>query len=145
MIAKAAIRLFAVASVAASAPAAHAQRSKFWRPDERVVLTSLSHVQALAATPTFLFVATTGGLGIYDHLARRWREPVTAIDGYPTDPVTRALVDPTDESIWLGTTKGLAHYQPAIHQLESLAISGGVRDLMFDAANSFRGVYVNGS
>src|SRR5688500_5050100 len=81
-----------------------------YRPDERIVLADFSHVQAVAASRDRVFSATTEGLTIFDRRFNRWEPPVTRVDGYPDSRITAALVDPADESVWLGSDAGLAHY-----------------------------------
>src|SRR5438046_9489700 len=62
-----------------------------WRPDERSMITDFSYVRALAASPDWLFAATTHGLVIYDRRRRAWQPPVTVLDGYPQQPVPGAI------------------------------------------------------
>jgi ligand-binding sensor domain-containing protein len=133
------------ASLGAGASETAAQTSRFWRPDERVVLSDFTAVRALAGTRGELFVATDLGLLVYDHIFRRWLPPYTYLDGYPTRSVTVALADPADGSVWLGTRSGLYHYRHRSGVTDSLAVPGGVFDLMFDADASYDGIYVRNS
>jgi len=82
-------------------------------PDNRVVISDFSNVQAVAASPWFVFAATAHGLLIYDRVARRFRPPVTRIDGYPTARVRRAIADPSGNTVWLdlGTVLGYVRYE----------------------------------
>jgi ligand-binding sensor domain-containing protein len=83
-----------------------------WGPDSRVVISDFSNVQAVAASPWFVFAATTHGLLIYDRLTHRFRPPVTRIDGYPTARVRRAIADPSGNTVWLdlGAALGYVRY-----------------------------------
>lgn len=83
-----------------------------WGPDTRVVISDFSEVEAVAASSWFVFAATTHGLLIYDRLSRRFRPPVTALDGYPAGRVRRAIADPSANAVWLdlGTAPGYARY-----------------------------------
>jgi ligand-binding sensor domain-containing protein len=69
-------------------------------------------VLAVAASPWLVFSATTHGLLIYDRVARRFRPPVTAIDGYPAVRVRRAIADQTGNAVWLdlGTSGGYIRF-----------------------------------
>lgn len=82
-------------------------------PDNRVVISDFSNVQAVAASPWFVFAATAHGLLIYDRVARRFRPPVTRIDGYPSARVRRAITDPSGNTVWLdlGTATGYVRYE----------------------------------
>lgn len=54
-----------------------------WRPEDRVLISDFADVEAIAASPWVVCAATTHGLTIYDRMARTWRPPVTALEGYP--------------------------------------------------------------
>ncbi len=73
-----------------------------WRPEERVVISDFSFVDAVAATPWLVFAATRHGLLVYDRSMQRWRAPVTSVDGYPAGRVRTALADPGGNAVWLG-------------------------------------------
>jgi len=136
--------LWCCASLVA-APALGAQSgTSLWRPDERVVITDFSRVNALAAGEDALFVATDGGLGTYDLRFHRWEMPVTRIDGYPYEQVIAALADPVDRSVWLGTAQAVVHYQPDLEQFERVSAPGAVTTLMFDRDDPFGQIYVGG-
>lgn len=116
--------------------------SRLWRPEERVVVSDFSVVQALAVSEELLYAATTGGLAIFDRRFGRWEPPVTGLDGYPQEPVRVALVDPVDRSVWLGTDQRLVHWVPTLKRFETIPVVGGVRDLMLDRRDPFGGMWV---
>ena len=70
------------------------------------MISDFSYVQAIAASPSLVFAATTHGLTICDRLARVWQPPITALDGYPAAPVRVALADLVANAVWLGTDQG---------------------------------------
>jgi len=78
-------------------------RSAQWRPEERVLISDFSYVDAVAASPSLVFAATRHGLLIYDRVTRAWKQPVTTLDGYPTSRVRVAIADESGNSVWLGT------------------------------------------
>ena len=84
--------------------------SRLWRPEERVLISDMSVVEAVAADENMLYVVSPTGIGVYDVRFRQWQPPVTVLDGYVSVPVLSALVDPTDQSLWLGTAAGLVNY-----------------------------------
>jgi ligand-binding sensor domain-containing protein len=132
------------AALVCAQPLAAQLGSRLWRPEERVVLTDLSFVDAVAVSDDVLYVASRGGLGVYDRPFDRWLPPVTHLDGYPPERIRTALVDPVDRSLWLGTDTRVLHYQPTLRRFESVAAPGGAVELMFDRADSFKGIYVLG-
>lgn len=117
-------------------------QARFWREDERVIITDQQTVYAVAATEARVYAATTTGLGIYDRRFRQWEPPVTVADGYPRNRVTTALADPADDAVWLGTTTGLVRYRPVFHAFDDYPVPGGVTALAFDRDDAFRGIYV---
>ncbi len=52
------------ASVARAQPAS----TRAWRPEERTLVTDLSHVTAVAATDMVVYVATRQALAVYDRV-----------------------------------------------------------------------------
>ncbi|HTI05645.1 MAG TPA: hypothetical protein VL549_10030 [Gemmatimonadales bacterium] len=78
-------------------------------PDNRAVISDFSDVEAVAATPWLVFAATTHGLLIYDRVARSFRQPVTTLDGYPSQYVRRAIADPTGNAVWLDLGAGFGY------------------------------------
>lgn len=81
-------------------------------PDNRVVLSDFSRIDAVAASSWFVYAATPHGLLIYDRVARRFRPPVTRLDGLPEGQVRRAAADPSGNAVWLdlGSARGYARY-----------------------------------
>jgi ligand-binding sensor domain-containing protein len=116
--------------------------SRLWRPDERVLISDFSHVNAVAVSRELLYVVTPSGIGMYDRRFFRWEPPVTSLDGYVAEPTATALVDPVDRSLWMGTTSGILRYDPALRRFERHMVPGGVFDLMFDGDNTFSGIYL---
>lgn len=81
-----------------------------WRPEERVLISEFSYVDAVAASPWLVFAATRHGLLVYDRMTRAWRPPVTTLDGYPTTRVRSAIADQAGNAVWLGTAEGYVRY-----------------------------------
>ena len=121
------------------------RQSARWRPEDRVLISDFSVIEAVAASPFTVFAATTHGLTIYDRQARTWRLPVTALDGYPPARVYAALADVVDNAVWLGTTDGWARYDANVRTWEQGRVPGGVASLMLDARDPASGIFVQGA
>jgi ligand-binding sensor domain-containing protein len=119
-----------------------AAQARFWREDERVIITDQQTVYAVAATDARVYAATTTGLAIYDRRFRQWEPPVTVADGYPLDRISAALADPADDAVWLGTATGVVRYRPVFRSFDGYPVPGGVRDLAFDRDDAFQGIYL---
>jgi ligand-binding sensor domain-containing protein len=72
-------------------------------------MSDFSVIEAVAASSWYVYAATTHGLLIYDRVSRRFRTPVTAIDGYPAQRVRRAIADPTANAVWLDLGAGVGY------------------------------------
>jgi hypothetical protein len=83
-----------------------------WRPDDRVLITDVSSVTALARGPNRLFAATLGGLLAYDDAFGRFELPLTVEDGYPVAPVTAMVWDARDGTLWLAAGRELVQADP---------------------------------
>src|SRR5438034_375280 len=135
----------AVVSLTAYPPIRLSAQSRFWRPEDRALISDFSYVTAVAASPFTVFGATTHGLVVYDRQARTWRLPVTTLDGYPASRVRAALADATGNAVWLGTTSGWARYDADAQRWDSGFVAGGVSNLVLDARDAASGVYVQGA
>src|SRR5437867_1371134 len=97
------------------------RQSVRWRPDERSMITDFSYVRALAASPDWLFAATTHGLIIYDRRRHAWQPPVTFLDGYPQQPVRGAIAEPGGNAVYLALDLGYARYDLITRQWDRVA------------------------
>lgn len=94
--------------VAMTHGAAVAQSGRFWRADDRVLLSDFGYVGAVATDQRRVYAATANGLEIYDYTSRRWELPSTLEDGYPVGERPTALAhDPLQSELILATTNGL--------------------------------------
>src|SRR5881409_4257106 len=132
----------AVVSLTAYPPIRLSAQSRFWRPEDRALISDFSYVTAVAASPFTVFGATAHGLIIYDRQARAWRLPVTSLDGYPAARVRVALADAAGDAVWLGTAAGWARYDADAQRWDSGFVAGGVTGLMLDARDQAGGVFV---
>ena len=134
-------------AAAVAAPAARAQpaSSRFWRPEERTLVTDLSGVTAVAATPTIVYGATRDALAVYDRSALTLRDVVGTIDGYPGGQVTAMVADPTNDTAWLGGFGGWAAYQPLGRRFDGGSLPGPVDQVVLDASDPSRGAYFHTS
>jgi hypothetical protein len=90
-----------LAACAGSSGRSAVSPAAFFRPEDRVLISDFSHIQAVAASPWMVFAATPHGLLIYDRIARRFNPPVTALEGYPAGRVISAAVDAAGNAVWL--------------------------------------------
>ena len=105
-----ALALVMIAGCATAGVGAVGTRALVLSPDNRVVVSDFSYVTAVAASSWLVFAATPHGLIIYDRATRRFRPPVTALDGYPAGRVRRAIADPSGNAVWLDLGGNYARY-----------------------------------
>jgi len=127
--------------VAAGAARAQPATSRFWRPEERTLVTDLAGVTAVAATQAVVYAATRDALAIYDRGSLTLSDVVGTIDGYPGGQVTVMVADPTDDTAWLGGLGGWASYQPLGRRFEGGALPGPADQVVLDASTPSRGAY----
>jgi len=130
-----------VAAVAPGAARAQPATSRFWRPEERALVTDLAGVTAVAATQLVVYAATRDALAVYDRGTLALREVVGTIDGYPGGQVTAMVADPSDDTAWLGGLGGWASYEPFNRRFEAGALPGAVDQVVLDATDPSRGAF----
>lgn len=116
-------------------------QSRLWRPEDRVFISDLSVVTALAATRQVVYAATFGGLAVYDRAFGTWQETVGPLDGLPPLVITAMAADPSDDTAWMGADGHWLSWQPFTRRLESGTLPGAVRQVLLDAGNPSGGAY----
>ena len=106
------ICVFAAAACAVRTAQPLNRQTAILSADNRIVISDFSQIDAVAASSWFIYAATPRGLLIYDRVARRFRPPVTRLDGFPEGRVRRAAADPAGNAVWLdlGSALGYARY-----------------------------------
>ena len=122
-------------------PSIRPSAQSFWRPEDRVLITDFSFVDAVAASPFTVFAATRRGLLLYDRRARRWRLPVTSLEGYPVSRVRVALAEVGDDAVWLGLADGYARYDAGMRRWDRAFLASGVTDFVIDTDDPVQGVW----
>jgi hypothetical protein len=130
-----------LAAVAVSGARAQPATSRFWRPEERTLVTDLAGVTAVAATQLVVYAATRDALAVYDRQGLTLRDVIGTIDGYPGGQVTAMVADPTDDTAWLGGLGGWAAYQPMSRRFDGGALPGSADQVVLDAGDPSRGAY----
>jgi hypothetical protein len=115
--------------------------SRLWRSDERVVLTDLSRVTAVAATQAYVFAATPDALAIYDRGFATLREVLGPVDGFPGGPVSAMVADPSDDTAWLAGPGLWAAYHPFGRRWDAGPLPGFADLVALDASDPSRGAY----
>ncbi len=113
--------------------------------EDRVVLTSMSTVQAVAITRRYVFVATPGALGVFDRQFDRWLPPVSQREGWAGGPLTLFAGDPNDDVLWFATVSGLYRYRAVINDLQRTTLPDLARQIFFDRGDPSAGAFVLGS
>lgn len=124
---------------------AQAPPSRLWRPEDRALVTDLTRVTALAATPSLLYAATAQGLAIYDRVFLSWRETLGPMDGFPGGPIAAMAADPGDDTAWLAGVGRWIMYQPLGRRWDSGPLPGVVDAVVLDARDPSRGAYFHSS
>jgi hypothetical protein len=134
---------FVLGLVFAAGPVARAQpaSSRPWRPDERTLVTDLSHVTAVAATDLVVYAATRQALAVYDRASAMLRDVVGPLDGFPPGPVTAMVADPSDDTAWLAGIGLWISYEPLGRRIESGPLPGPADQVVLDQSDPSRGAF----
>jgi hypothetical protein len=101
-----------------------------------------SRISAIATSSDRVFIASPGGVLIWNPQFERW----TGVVDPPTPSflarVFTALADPLDNSLWLARPDGWVHYQPDIQLWEEGSVAAGIFGIAFDAENPGAGLYL---
>ena len=133
--------VFALGVCVVSGARAQPASSRPWRPDERTLVTDLSHVTAVAATDLVVYAATRQALAVYDRGTGSLREVLGVIDGYPPGPVAAMVADPTDDMVWLAGLGLWVSYDPLSRRFEAGALPGPSDQVVIDRNDPSRGAF----
>ncbi len=122
-----------------------AQATRTWREGDRVLVTDLSYVTAVAATPNVIYAATPNGLAVYDRALGNWRRTVGPLEAFPGSRITAMAADPGDDTAWLAMPGRWAAWDPFTHRLDSGTLPGQVDQVVLDARNPSRGAWFHTS
>ena len=129
-------------ALAATALAPAEAQSRDWRPADRTIIGDYTRITAVAASTERIYATTPTALLIWNPQFRQWEGTFTPSDPRVLERVFVGLVDPLDNSLWLGRTDGWVHFDPVTEQWESGVIPGGVQEIAFDLNNPAAGLFV---
>lgn len=111
--------------------------------EDRVVVTDFNDVARVAVSQRMVFVASPGGLAIYDRTFSSWFPPLSAGDGFPAERISVMVADPTTDGVWIGTAGAVLFYQPLTDVLARTLVGGFVDDIVFDRRDPAAGAWVH--
>ena len=100
------------------------------RRDEVVLVGDLAHVHAIALSNRYAFVATRGGLAMMDRWRSEWLPPLSALEGWPVEPVTAIAADVSGDVVWAAAGGVVVRYAPHLDALVRTAIPGDVSAIL---------------
>lgn len=131
-----------LAALCLTSPAAAQSFTRDWRPEDRTVVGDFTRVTAIAASLDRVFIATPTALLIWNPQFQRWEGSFDPPDLALLSRVFTALVDPLDNSLWLGRPDGWVHYQPDIRLWDQGVVPEGIVAIAFDQADPGAGLYL---
>lgn len=108
------------------------------------MIGDFSGVRAIASSYERVYVVYGTGVGIWLPMQRRWQVPRAAPDPLALARVHAAVIDPLDQSLWLGGEDGLLHFEPVVDRWDRMATVGRVTGFGLDPADP-TGVWVRTS
>jgi ligand-binding sensor domain-containing protein len=68
------------------------------------------YISSIAADQQTVYFGTTGGVIRYNRNTRSWLDPLTAIDGLPSNNIRSLVFDPDTYELWINTDRGSGRY-----------------------------------
>ena len=112
-----------------------------FRPEDRVVLGNFARVNAIATSFDRVFVAFPTAVGLWRPLTQRWEVPRTPPRPAMLRDVRLAILDPADQSLWLGTAQGWIHYTPTLERWDEGPLPGTPTAIGVDPADGIGGAW----
>lgn len=133
--------LLGVLLLAPSLPRPVAAQSR-WRPEDRVVLTSMLRIQAVASSFDRLYVVGGGGVMYRDEGRDIWQGPFSAPTEAEFLDARGSIVDPLDRSLWVVTGTGWFRYDPTLDGWDRGVAPGAVLAAGIDRGRPVDGLYL---
>jgi len=119
--------------------------SRDWLLADRTVIGDLSHVTSVAAASDRVFVTSPSALLIWRPQFQRWEGPFQPPDPTALTRVFTSLVDPLDNSLWLGRSDGWVHYQPDMDAWTGGTVGAAVQGIAVDLSAPLQGLLLRTS
>ncbi|MGH7532121.1 MAG: hypothetical protein ACREL4_02410, partial [Gemmatimonadales bacterium] len=104
----------------------------FWRPEDRTIIGSFTHITAVAASYTVVYVTSLDAVVQWEPGTRTFGLPISADVPGGLARVTSGMVDPLDQSLWLSESNGWIHYEPTLRRWSEGFASGQVLQMALD-------------
>lgn len=125
-----------------SSPAMGQTRGRDWSPEDRTIIGDFTRITSVATSQERVFVTSPSALLIWNPQFRRWEGPISPPDPGLLERVVISMVDPLDNSLWLGRVDGWVHYDPNIHMWDSGTLPAGVQEIAFDLNAPVAGLHI---
>jgi hypothetical protein len=128
--------------ILAALPAAAQSPSRDWRPEDRTVIGDFSRITAVATAIDRVYAASPSQVLIWNPQFHQWQGPYDPPDPQMLLRVTAALLDPLDNSLWLGAADRWIHFQPELQIWDQGIVPGGLQAIAFDADDPTSGLFL---
>jgi hypothetical protein len=113
-----------------------------WSPNDRVIVGDFTRVTSVAASQERVFATSPSALLIWNPQFRRWEGAIAPPDPHLLERVFTSMVDPLDNSLWLGRADGWVHYDPTIQLWDHGVVAEGVQEIAFDLNDPVGGLHL---
>lgn len=96
-----------------------AQNSKGYFPEDWVTYAQSRFVTSIAMGWSDMYFGTTHGIIRYNSLEDKWRDPMTASDGLPSDEIWKLAVNKDNDVVYAQTPLGVYSYDPTFQEWTS--------------------------
>lgn len=81
-----------------------------YNPGDWVDYTNFRYVTSVAADNDVVYFGTTGGIIRYDRFADKWLDPITTVNGLPSNVINELAYDLQYDDLWVITDRGTGKY-----------------------------------
>ena len=85
-------------------------KAVIYNPGDWVDYTNFRYVTSVAADNDVVYFGTTGGIIRYDRFADKWLDPITTVNGLPSDVINELAYDIQYDELWVITDRGTGKY-----------------------------------
>ena len=128
-----------------ASPLAGQGAGRDWSPSDRTVIGDFTRITSVAAASDRIYATSPTALLVWNPMLRSFEGPYLPPTPDALRRVFAALIDPLDNSLWLGRVDGWVHFDPGARRWDEGTVSAPVQQIAFDFNAPQEGMYLRTS